>query len=189
MGILSLVQRKKSRLADKAADGILEKMRRLDVMYTAKELKLPDHVKLSTEFYVEVAPGVLDRILEGPNDIKYSFEKPFANIISRVNFSKKTVVIVRSVEQGKFPPHWHSFHEEIICLSGGYRGLCEPGYVIRVDDSSGDSKRVKSQVDKDYVFRPGDHQIIPPGPTHVHRYDIEEVGPDGHQYSIIIISE
>ena len=144
-------------------DNILQRMQVVEVEYDAKELTLPPHVKLSTEFYVEVAPGVLDRILEGPNDIKYKFEEPFREQIAKVDFGEGTQVIVRSAKGGHFVPHWHRRKEIIRALSGSYYGW----------------------VGSDETFGPGDIQVIPA--RKVHRYDIASVGPDGYQYSIITL--
>lgn len=160
-------------------DEILEKLKVVEVRYQAKELTLPKDVKLSTDFYVEVAPGVLDRILEGPNDIKFPFEEPLRDVIKNLDFSEATMVVVRSMEKGKFEPHFHRVKETIIPVIGSYKGLIESGEVWRIE--KGDW--VVIPVDREYSFKAGDYQVIPAG--YIHRYDIDKVGPDGYMYSII----
>ena len=101
-------------------------------------------LSIPTDKYLQVAPGVFDRALEGPTDIKFDFEEPYRDIIARLNFHDCHVVFVKFEQDGEFVKHYHLTDEIIHYLQGTVRGGIHGE-----------------------VFNEGDKQIIPAMTIHV----------------------
>jgi quercetin dioxygenase-like cupin family protein len=104
-------------------------------------------VSIPNNQYVEVAKGVFDRVISGPDDIRFDFEKKYAKSVRALDFDKYIVIFVRFDWNANFPPHWHRKEERIYCLEGSYIGT----------------------IPEEKIFRSGDVQIVPPKVIHVFR--------------------
>lgn len=131
-GILSLLKDIKTSLID------------IDVVYQDPEQVnyLQLLTQLSTEAYAQVAPGVYDRVVKDITDVKYAKEKPYADLLKKLDFKKNHVVFVVFTKHANFPPHYHGTEEVIHCLEGSYIG--------------GENE----------VFIPGETQVIPANKVH-----------------------
>lgn len=161
---------------------VLQQMRVFEVSYDAEEVEY-DLVKLSKDEYVEVAPGILDRILEGPHDIKYDFEKPYQEQIANLNFSIGDQILVRSARNGFFKKHKHPFAEAFTIFSGTTKMFLTDYHVWRKVNR----QMVKIAVPENYCCQPGDIVIIPPGTGHY--YDIQSTGPGGWNVCALAIAD
>jgi len=165
----------------RASKQVLHEMKVFEVSYDAEEVTY-DIVKLSTDQYTEVAPGVLDRILEGKQDIKFDFEKPYQDQIARLNFEIGDQILVRSARNGFFKKHKHPFSEAFEIFAGTTKMFLTDYHVWRREDG----QLTKLEVSDDYCCQPGDIVIIPPGMGHF--YDIQTTGPDGWNVCALMIA-
>ena len=101
-------------------------------------------LSIPTDEYLQVAPGVFDRALTGPDDIKFDFEKPYSEAIKKMNFKDCYVVFVKFANNGNFSKHYHQTEEIIHYLEGIVRG-----------GIAGE------------IYKAGDKQIIPAMTIHV----------------------
>jgi quercetin dioxygenase-like cupin family protein len=93
--------------------------------------------------YIQVAPGIYDRRLNSISDLKGTQELRFKKRLSKVNFDRYLVLLVRYERDGEFNGHYHPFPEIILALDGQYSGML-------------DGK----------IYSAGEEQIIPPWTVH-----------------------
>lgn len=101
-------------------------------------------ISLSSENYVEVAPGICQRVITGPDDIKFQTELNFSEEIRQRDFLNKLVIFVRFIHGDALKPHFHMSEQRITCLAGSYIGTLDGE-----------------------VFRPGQVQVTPPKQIHI----------------------
>ncbi len=90
-------------------------------------------VSLSSDNYMEIAPGIYARVITGPKDMKYSDDGEFANAIRQANFSANLVIFVRFLHGDALKPHFHNTRQKIHCLAGSYIGTLK-GQVFSAGD-------------------------------------------------------
>lgn len=82
-------------------------------------------ISLSSDSYVEVAPGIFQRVLTEPDDIKFDTERPFQQDIRRSDFESNLVIFVRFTHGNAMKPHYHMTLQRIRCLAGSYVGTID----------------------------------------------------------------
>lgn len=101
-------------------------------------------ISLSSQGYVEVAPGIYQRVLTHRGDLKFDDEKPFEADIRKADFDSNLVIFCRFLNGNALKPHYHMTEQRIQCLAGSYVGTMD-----------GD------------VFHAGQVQVIPPKQIHL----------------------
>ena len=142
----SEIQSLKAELA-RARNGFEKRFINVTLLYEgikATEIKESDLLLIPTGKYLQVAPGVYDRALTGPNDIKFDFEKPYKEKIQKMDFDNCHVIFVRFIDNGRFSKHYHKTDEIIHYLEGIVRGGLNGT-----------------------IFKAGDKQVIPAMTIHV----------------------
>lgn len=83
------------------------------------------YISIPSDRYIEVARGVFDRVIEGPDDIKFEHEEHWKDYIKKADFDNYINLFVKFKEGGSFKPHYHPVVEIIKCLQGAYIGTVQ----------------------------------------------------------------
>ncbi len=78
-------------------------------------------IDIPTDHYIEIGPGIVDRLVEHPEDLRFDWEEIFAPYMQQFDFDKQRVIFNRSAAGAKFPLHYHVEHEVLICVKGAFR--------------------------------------------------------------------
>jgi hypothetical protein len=119
-------------------------------------------ISLRTDQYTEVAKNIFDRVLTGPNDVRFDHEGRFKKQIQRMNFDDAHVVFVTWGKGAEFKEHFHRQMEVVYCLAGSYISL----YPKKIDVGQWDVGK--------HSFKKGQKQILPP--LTIHTFESDEPG-------------
>lgn len=120
LGYLSEIEEKAKILAEKRTN-FVKNFVDVTLLY---ESQTPTKVgqnaifSIPSDKYLQVAPGVWDRALTGPDDIKFDFEEPYKDSIATMDFDLYHVLFCKFAENGNFSKHYHLTDEIIKYLKG-----------------------------------------------------------------------
>lgn len=80
-------------------------------------------VEIPSDRYVDLAPGISDRMMTAPDNLVYSWEEIFTPIALQLDFSKQKVILNRSAKNASFIRHYHPEKETLYCVQGKFREL------------------------------------------------------------------
>jgi|GEM_PF-5382227 len=84
-----------------------------------------DMINIPNDTYLEIGPGVHDRLIISKEDIKLDWEQVFVPFLQDIDFGKNKVILNRSFNGSLFPKHYHAEVEHIICAKGKFKELIQ----------------------------------------------------------------
>ncbi len=78
-------------------------------------------VEIPSDRYVELSPGISNRLMISAQDFLYGWEKIFEPIALQLDFERQKVILNRSAKTGYFSRHYHPEKETLYCVQGAFR--------------------------------------------------------------------
>ncbi|MBK8506161.1 MAG: helix-turn-helix domain-containing protein [Saprospiraceae bacterium] len=95
-------------------------------------------IEISSDYYEEISPGVLDRILKDPDHLLFEWEDVCIPYFDQLDFDQDRIILNRSRKGSFFPRHYHVEEETLYCVRGSFsenlsKRIVTPGEHISFD--------------------------------------------------------